>query len=391
MDKRFSSWVRLFSRSWILLGQAILVIVIMEGISFTIWSLKIDSSAALSILEPGAPTPDSYQQADWYKDYLAEFTEVIAQIGWQPYVYWKTLPFHGKYINVDDDSRRKSWRSPQPLVSAETIKIFIFGGSTIWGWGVRDDHTIPSYVKKILWEEHHLDCDVINMGEIGFVSTQEVIYLMTELQRHHHPHIVIFYDGLNEVCSTLRTGQLGKVGIPWDELEREESFERERRSLVKQTIDGYARHSPLYQLFSPVLKRPLLAKSDDAELHSKDLAEEIVSLYRQNMDVVRALSQFFGFDMLCYWQPTILSKEDVMPYEQKLVEEGENYLHGRSLFSQVQEKVSLLKDEGFRDLSQALTGYESSFYIDYFHIDEKGNEIIGREIVKDLLPLIKDS
>jgi hypothetical protein len=38
----------------------------------------------------------------------------------------------------------------------------------------------------------------MNFGESGFVSTQSVIQLMQELQSGNIPHLVIYYDGVND-------------------------------------------------------------------------------------------------------------------------------------------------------------------------------------------------
>ncbi len=67
----------------------------------------------------------------------------------------------------------------------------MFGGSTLWGTGVKDEHTIPSFLQSFLGKDY----DVYNYGETGYVSMQELNYLLHMLAKGNIPEAVIFYDG----------------------------------------------------------------------------------------------------------------------------------------------------------------------------------------------------
>ena len=84
----------------------------------------------------------------------------------------------------------------------------MLGGSSLWGFGARDDQTIPSLLARSL-DEQGWRVELKNLAEIGYVSTQEVIALTRELQAGYRPDLVIFYDGVNDTTSALLEGEPG--------------------------------------------------------------------------------------------------------------------------------------------------------------------------------------
>jgi hypothetical protein len=64
-------------------------------------------------------------------------------------VGWKTREYHGEFINIGKNGVRKTF-NPSPKINGESNSIYVFGGSSIWGEGARDDHTITSCLAKNL-------------------------------------------------------------------------------------------------------------------------------------------------------------------------------------------------------------------------------------------------
>jgi len=117
---------------------------------------------------------ESFQGEPWAKEYAAEF-RASTQMEWRPYVLWRRRPFSGRLINVDESGLRRTWNPAGSEVGA--ARIFAFGGSTLWGNGARDEHTIPSYVSRLL-NDAGRPVRVTNFGELGFVSSQNLVSLM---------------------------------------------------------------------------------------------------------------------------------------------------------------------------------------------------------------------
>src|SRR5262249_10483737 len=136
-----------------------------------------------------------YRSRDWGALYWHEHHLSDVQ-RYHPYVIWRRAPFQGITINIGEHGTRVT---PGANCSANSYKVFAFGGSTMWGTGSPDWGTIPAYLQAGLEALRGKSVCVMNFGESAFVSTQGVIQLILELQSGNVPHLVIFYDGVNDV------------------------------------------------------------------------------------------------------------------------------------------------------------------------------------------------
>jgi len=163
-------------------------------------------------------TADGYHNADWTPEYFDEYGSM--RVRWQPYVYWVGAEYATKYINVDKEGFRRTYRSENKATCEHPLRIFTFGGSTMWGEGARDDETIASWIQKLL-DADAMCVEVTNMGQDGYVSTQEVLLLGEQLRMGNVPNLVIFYDGYNDIFSAEDNGV---AGLTYNERTRAKEF-----------------------------------------------------------------------------------------------------------------------------------------------------------------------
>ena len=114
------------------------------------------------------------------------------------------------------------------------------------------------------------------------------------------------------------------------------------------------------------------------------LAEDVVRLYRGNLEILDALSRHYGFRYSAYWQPVVFSKRDPSRYEQTQIDKME---YVRSFFLDVYRRVAadsaLRANPHFHNLSDIFDG-AGPVYLDFCHITERGNGIVARRIYEDL-------
>lgn len=121
----------------------------------------------------------------------------------RPFVYgdfthFKERPWNGKYVNVTDDGYRKSVdQGPWPP-SSENLNVFVFGGSTTFGYGQPDELTLPSFLQQALAAHTKRKVSVYNFGVGWYFSTQERICFEKLLMQGHVPQIAFFIDGIND-------------------------------------------------------------------------------------------------------------------------------------------------------------------------------------------------
>lgn len=116
----------------------------------------------------------------------------------EPFTQFKERPFHGTYINVHAAGYRLSWGQATWPPNKDYFNIFVFGGSTIFGYGLSDNETIPSQLQMILRNKTGRKVCVYNFARGHYYSTQERILFENLLQSDYIPDAALFIDGLND-------------------------------------------------------------------------------------------------------------------------------------------------------------------------------------------------
>jgi hypothetical protein len=317
-------------------------------------------------------TRDAFLNTPWINEYVRENYEAGA-LDWHSYVYWRRKPFKGRYINVDSRGIRATWRDPRHS-DEKPLQIFMLGGSTVWGTGSRDDFTLPSLVaKQVANQKTGRPVEITNLGELGYVNTQDLLTLLVELHRGHVPDAVIFYDGVNDLGATFQGGQ---AGIPQNELNRRVEFERPGAAFAYALMKESS-------LFRPILWRVAFRtwQAENSRLSPEDqskLADNAIRLYAANLAIIEGLGRQFGFKSLFFWQPVVFTKRHLTPGEQASSEE-QGFM--RDFFQQgyadMRQNEALLANSDFHDISEILDAVEEPVYFDIAHITEHGNELVA--------------
>ena len=133
------------------------------------------------------------------------------------YIIWRRRKFNGKYININSDGVRKS---TQPNKKGDATYVFM-GGSTIFGYGVSDEETIPSFFNQLS------NSNVINLGETGYISRQSLAllsnYTINKKFKNEDNITIISYDGANEIRQRCRSENI--------------ALESERQSTIRKKIN----------------------------------------------------------------------------------------------------------------------------------------------------------
>ncbi len=83
------------------------------------------------------------------------------------YTQFKERFANGKYVNVDPNGfRNRLRRLPWPP-DPKALNIFVFGGSTTFGYRVADYDTIPSHLQELIRKEMDLPAAIYNFGRGG--------------------------------------------------------------------------------------------------------------------------------------------------------------------------------------------------------------------------------
>jgi lysophospholipase L1-like esterase len=383
--------LRLVQTIWSIAGLTIIAILLTEGGFRLLFAIK-DRLATQQVPDQRV-IEAGYRGETWPIRHYRELESLEDR--WQPYVYFRQKPYSGQTITIDQEGLRATWQPPPALADRDgsrPSRILMLGGSSLWGFGARDDRTIPSLIARKL-SEKGLRIEVRNLAEIGYVSTQEVIALVRELQAGYRPDLVIFYDGVNDSTSALLEGE---ASVTTNERNRRVEFNLRQSParLGGAMIAGLIRASASYRLAQTIAHRLLGTRGAEGSVppadRRKELAAEVERRYRANLAIVNRLARGFGFETLYYWQPLVFDKPSPTPYER---EEAQKLGWARNFLGEVYDAIrtstELSSERHFHDLSRIFTDSQGLIFIDYCHTTESANDRIAEAMARDAQEVLR--
>ncbi len=350
--------------------------VLTEGLSWLYLSLakSVDPMARHSF----------FTNQPWAVDYWEEVYSSATK-EYHPYVVWRRAPFHGRYIQIDGEGRR---RTLNPSCNEHAPKIWMFGPSTLWGTGARDSDAIPSIVSSEYARSMGPVC-VLNLGQEGWSTTQGIIEVELMLKRGEHPDLVIVYGGSNDVGTVFQYGALDSHL----ELPQVRSVFMDGKAL--QTGFAYLRKTNTYRAASAIMEildsvgkqnaprigsKPLVQKNWDG------LAKTVYSTYEGNWRLLRALSKEYDFKIAGFWSPSIWTgNKPLAPAERLLREMQRESTPGIvELYTKSYDLVFGAGRPNLFSLADVFDGIGDDLYFDHFHVAPPANRLIGVAIVEKL-------
>lgn len=321
-----------------------------------------------------------YSEQDWSPLYWKEFKLALRK-KYSPYVIWRSAPFHGTLLNIDPSGYR---HTPGAECDSNAYKVYIFGGSAIWGWGSPDEGTIPAFLQSGLQSKLAKPVCVMNYGENAYVSTQGVIHLMLLLESGDIPDVVIFYDGVNEV---LAASQSGMPIVHQNLSEISGVFEDHQAPII-----SFVQSSNSYELLQMVLSQlPISVGRETPKLqYDPDvLSDQVAEAYLNNYEIVSSLADKYHFDFYFIWQPHILMGNKPLSSEEQKMITGLNWVLNldlplTDLFRKTYRKIEAETPhhEHLYYLGNIFDQLEESVWIDTWgHTTPKGNQIVADDLI----------
>lgn len=222
---------------------------------------------------------------------LIKESRSVAQ-GYSPYVQFSELPFRGKFVNVDPRGFRLIDGKEDWPIDRNSLNVFVFGGSTAFGYLVADNQTIAGWLKQILKHAGYPNINVYNFGRCSYMSSQERILLQQLIISGNVPNLAIFLDGLNDFAHYK--------GLPGFTNELTRFMEEGNISVWRKTI----RELPVTKFFT---------KSRESKKEyppASRVIPEVISRYKTNKDIIEAICGKFGIKTMFVWQPVAVYKYD---------------------------------------------------------------------------------
>ncbi|MCI0435129.1 MAG: hypothetical protein L0271_16030 [Gemmatimonadetes bacterium] len=327
-----------------------------------------------------------YDTTAWGSAFWLEHWDAEGKSRYEPYTGWRARPFDGEFIDIDSSGRRSV---PGSDCSRDTPRVAVFGGSAAWGWGSPDRGTIPGHLQADLTRRGIRAC-VSNHAQNAYVSTQDLIELMKDLQSDMIPAVAVFYGGYNDITGTRMAGRAG-IHMMLGRMSARLEAERSSQSAVGIVTD-LLRSTKTYQLIRSVDAQADVVEGLDSisgavPMEVDSVAAKTVRVYETNMQLAHTLAAAHGTDVLFVWQPVLATSGKRLTAEEQVVSDrGADPTAVRRTYELVSSQATRWK--GFLFLRDVLDGEAGTMWIDPVHVTPEANRIIAERIAHDVAPLL---
>ena len=302
-----------------------------------------------------------------------EINQLLQETWSRPLVYesvtqFKERPFRGKYVNVDKNGFRYGKKQGPWPPKSEFRNVFVFGGSTTFGYGLPDQETIPSYLQEKLNRKAGSDeFRVYNFGQGYYYSTQEMLLFQKLLLQRFKPEVAVFIDGLNEFYFSDTNEFLWSHSL---EHCAERDVSTQAISILRELPLGRAMQWLVTNLVNrgSQEKEETGQRSGVAEKELRKVIDFTIDRYKRNQKLIRSIAGAYGVRVLFIWQPIPCYKIDPKSHPFASGSLGKP----KRLFSEGYQEMEKRKNKGeFNDnfiwAADLQEGLDGSLYVDEVH------------------------
>lgn len=249
-------------------------------------------------------------------------------LAYETFTQFREHTHAGKFVNVDENGFRKGKNQGPWPPDPGNFNIFVFGGSVTFGYGARDEETVPSYLQEFLGRTVS-KVRIYNFARGHYYSVQERILYEMLLLKGFVPKMALFIDGSNDFYYSDDTAL----------------FTRQFESLSTQMLAAGRREQA----------------GTDPDVHYA------ADRYLANKKMIEAISAIYGVRAVFAWHPIPLYKYDLRYH--LFAKEG---FRDTAWSTSAYEHMSvLLKDRPPRDnflwCADIQEGLREPLYVDRYH------------------------
>jgi hypothetical protein len=267
--------------------------------------------------------------------------------------------------------------------SSDKIKIFVVGGSTVFGWASSSDNsTIPAYLQKNFDKNSNYNVEVINAGIPNAWSFTELNLVQQKILQFN-PDIIIIYNGWNDV---------GKSTKSWlnyfNTNESQQNNSSINNNTIKRILANFKTTTLLRDLNEFVNIK--LDQNENGRAHV-EYKKELVDVWFNNLRTVCETGNTNNFDTIIILQPLVGTGERELMKHDKTWFKTNTHQEILNSYSLYEEALESLDDNCTLTLNylDVFDDYDYPVYYDVGHTVDRGNEIIAEKIFESTLPIIK--
>ena len=302
--------------------------------------------------------------------------ECFTENAWifEPYVQFRERPRTGRFVNISTDGYRLNSATDRKVFDRTgPASVFLFGGSTTFGYGVRDEDTVAAHLEALFRRDASPSAPpvaVYNLGRGYYGSAQEFLLLKSLVQRGLVPKVAVFLDGINEQFCPTYSANIAEMF----RIAQHDPAARLREVMASLPVMRLAFSSHRSELAANAmyLNRALRGYSFECRC-----PEEIQSAcYPQwlktfglNKQLIRAMAREFGFEVHFFLQP-------VGGYRNRFTTTPDGIKRPDHLWAEF-ERHPIMNGENDHSLTGILEHYQGEAFVDLLHYTSGVNRLIA--------------
>jgi len=276
-----------------------------------------------------------------------------------------------------------------------TYRIFMIGGSTMFGTGsTSDETTIPGFLQKEYDAlDLPFDVQVVNAGFSSGTSSKEV-WLVKNRIIEFEPDLLIIYDGYNDIFF---------IGKENNNLTTNNDFDSQIIKFQKFFDEIFLRMLSSYKTLDIIVENVEKSKTvfdkqnktnpKKYKLVDNNIRIKKISAWKENWKEICQLGNEKGYEVIVTIQPILGSSDRELSNQEKnkfVRWENEKRL---AVLSEYANSLNYLEDYCNKtiDLRKVFDGINRPIYTDNVHMTDFGNEIVADKFFQISFPIVKNS
>ena len=299
------------------------------------------------------------------------------ETNYEPYVVWSRKNFSGKTITINSFGDRIHPCQECNNQDSSIITRF-FGGSTVWGTGVDNQGTIPYFYNDLNKNEV-----VLNHGESGFVSRQNLARLINIVNQNEKVSKVIFYDGWNDINELCRADVSINSHNRANAINKHIKRSNDLSSSKNLILSSFDRVFIFYtrELIKNIKEKNKIRFFDDDDNNiccsDVDYRSKVVKTLINNWSIAKNIVEKNGGQFFAILQPSSYTGNNIFHKDYKNIRAD----CMKNIYNEICEMVreELVGKEWFLDLTYIFND-KGPYYFDGVHVNDIANKTIAIEI-----------
>ncbi len=357
-----------------LLGSVI-VFTLLNAVLYLFPAFRAETAVETPIAFFGAdrllPAYPGWSRSDLIQ--LHEESRVVFE--YQPIVQFRVKPITGTFVNATAQGFRVNARQAPWPPSPDAFNVFVFGGSTTFGWLLADRDTIVSQLQdQVAQAGCGRQVAVYNFGQPSYISTQEALFFQSLVMAGTTPGLAVFVDGFNDF---FFGGEMSFTPVLRGMMDDSDLHHR-LGPLTRLPAYQFARRARARLLYRP----PVMEPAAEQQLH-----ERVIAQWLRNKQFIEEIGRGHAVKTAFVWQPVPVFKYDLTKhflYRDAPLPPGEpppNADVGRGYVRMEAHRQALEAQGNFLWLADMQADARENLYVDRLHYNAVASGAIAGRIL----------